>query len=175
MAKKRKRTPRSSATTSSGASPSTPSRPTACSRSAAARRKASCSCASRSRWTASPDRRFRIGSPSTAPRQAGRPPSRTAASACSCPRMETEIRLARQESAPTKPPSRVFADNLRELLLASPLGQKRLLAIDPGFRTGCKIVVLDRQGKLLHHDVIYRHRRLAEPDATKPPSRSPRW
>lgn len=50
---------------------------------------------------------------------------------------------------------RVFALNLRELLLASPLGQKRVLAIDPGFRTGCKVVVLDAQGKLLHHDVVY--------------------
>ena len=44
---------------------------------------------------------------------------------------------------------RVFADNLRELLLASPLGQKVTLGIDPGFRTGCKVVLLDRQGKLL--------------------------
>ena len=50
---------------------------------------------------------------------------------------------------------RVFADNLRELLLASPLGSRNVLAIDPGFRTGCKIVCLDRQGKLLHHDVLF--------------------
>src|SRR4051812_21005867 len=50
---------------------------------------------------------------------------------------------------------RVFAENLRELLLASPLGQKTLLAIDPGFRTGCKVVLLDKQGKLLANDVIY--------------------
>ena len=50
---------------------------------------------------------------------------------------------------------RVFADNLRELLLASPLGRKNVLAIDPGFRSGCKIVCLDRQGKLLHHDVVF--------------------
>jgi len=50
---------------------------------------------------------------------------------------------------------RVFADNLRELLLASPLGQKIILGIDPGFRTGCKIVLLDRQGKLLANEVIY--------------------
>jgi len=50
---------------------------------------------------------------------------------------------------------RVFADNLRELLLSSPLGQKNVLAIDPGFRTGCKVVLLDRQGKLLGNDVIY--------------------
>ena len=50
---------------------------------------------------------------------------------------------------------RVFADNLRELLLASPLGQKVTLGIDPGFRTGCKVVLLDRQGKLLANEVIY--------------------
>ncbi len=50
---------------------------------------------------------------------------------------------------------RVFADNLRELLLAAPLGQKTVLAIDPGFRTGCKVVLLDRQGKLLANDVVY--------------------
>ncbi|MEA3212190.1 MAG: protein Tex [Chthoniobacter sp.] len=50
---------------------------------------------------------------------------------------------------------RVFADNLRELLLASPLGQKVTLGIDPGFRTGCKVVLLDRQGKLLANDVVY--------------------
>ncbi|MEI6714699.1 MAG: Tex family protein [Verrucomicrobiota bacterium] len=50
---------------------------------------------------------------------------------------------------------RVFADNLRELLLAAPLGQKTVLAIDPGFRTGCKVVLLDRQGKLIANDVIY--------------------
>ena len=51
----------------------------------------------------------------------------------------------------------VFAENLRQLLLSSPLGQKRVLAIDPGFRTGCKVVVLNEQGALLHHTVIYPH------------------
>ncbi len=51
----------------------------------------------------------------------------------------------------------VFSDNLKELLLSSPLGQKRILALDPGFRTGCKVVCLDAQGKLLHHDVVYLH------------------
>ncbi len=51
----------------------------------------------------------------------------------------------------------VFADNLRQLLLSSPLGQKRVLAIDPGFRTGCKVVVLDAQGNLITHSVIYPH------------------
>ena len=63
---------------------------------------------------------------------------------------------------------RVFADNLRELLLASPLGQKVTLGIDPGFRTGCKVVLLDRQGKLLANDVIYPEkgaRDLAEAEA----------
>jgi protein Tex len=52
---------------------------------------------------------------------------------------------------------RVFAENLRQLLLAPPLGQKRVLGIDPGFRTGCKIVCLDAQGKLLHNETIYPH------------------
>ena len=51
----------------------------------------------------------------------------------------------------------VFAANLKELLLSAPLGQKRILALDPGFRTGCKLVCLDAQGKLLHHDVVYLH------------------
>ena len=51
----------------------------------------------------------------------------------------------------------VFADNLRQLLLSAPLGQKRILAIDPGFRTGCKVVVLDSQGNLVTHTVIYPH------------------
>ena len=51
----------------------------------------------------------------------------------------------------------VFAENLRQLLMSSPLGQKRVLAIDPGFRTGCKVVVLDSQGNLVHHTVIYPH------------------
>ena len=51
----------------------------------------------------------------------------------------------------------VFADNLRELLLASPLGQKTILALDPGFRSGCKVVALNREGKLLEETVIYPH------------------
>ncbi|MES2709160.1 MAG: Tex family protein [Verrucomicrobiota bacterium] len=70
------------------------------------------------------------------------------------PGMETELRLASKKKADLEA-CRVFAENLRELLLAAPLGEKRMLAIDPGFRTGCKTVVLDAQGKLLHHDVIY--------------------
>jgi uncharacterized protein len=68
--------------------------------------------------------------------------------------METEVRLAAKERADTDA-IKIFADNLRELLLASPLGSKRVMGADPGFRTGCKIVCLDRQGQLLHHDTIY--------------------
>lgn len=68
--------------------------------------------------------------------------------------METEARLDSKKKADTEA-VRVFADNLRELLLAAPLGQKRVLGIDPGFRTGCKVVVLDAQGQLLFNDVIY--------------------
>ena len=52
----------------------------------------------------------------------------------------------------------VFAENLRQLLLAAPLGQKRVLAIDPGYRTGCKVVCLDAQGNLLHNETIYPHK-----------------
>lgn len=68
--------------------------------------------------------------------------------------METEIRLATKKKA-DETAIRVFADNLRQLLLAPPLGQKNVLAVDPGFRTGCKTVCLDRQGKLLHHEAIF--------------------
>ena len=67
--------------------------------------------------------------------------------------METEIRLATKKKADDTA-IKVFANNLRQLLLAPPLGQKSILAIDPGFRTGCKTVCLDRQGKLLHHETI---------------------
>ena len=70
------------------------------------------------------------------------------------PSMETEMRLAGKKAA-DETAIRVFADNFRELLLASPLGRKRTLAIDPAFRTGCKTVVLDAQGALLHHTVLY--------------------
>ncbi len=70
------------------------------------------------------------------------------------PSMETEIRLATKKRADEEA-IRVFAENLRQLLLAPPLGQKNVLAIDPGFRTGCKVVCLDRQGKLLHHETIF--------------------
>jgi uncharacterized protein len=68
--------------------------------------------------------------------------------------METEIRKATKERADVEA-IRVFADNLRQLLLAPPLGRKKVLAIDPGLRTGCKVVCLDRQGKLLNTDTIY--------------------
>lgn len=68
--------------------------------------------------------------------------------------MEAEIRMESKRKADAEA-IRVFSDNLRELLLAPALGQKNVMAVDPGFRTGCKIVCLDRQGKLLHHDVIY--------------------
>ncbi len=68
--------------------------------------------------------------------------------------IEVELRMETKTRADAEA-IRVFAENLRELLLASPLGGKNVLAIDPGFRTGCKIVCLDRQGKLLHNDVVY--------------------
>jgi uncharacterized protein len=70
------------------------------------------------------------------------------------PSIETEFRNMLKEKA-DKEAIRVFAENLRQLLLAAPLGQKRTLAIDPGFRTGCKVVCLDAQGQLLHNETIY--------------------
>ena len=70
------------------------------------------------------------------------------------PSMETEIRLETKKRADEEA-IRVFVENIRQLLLAPPLGQKNVLAIDPGFRTGCKVVCLDRQGKLLHTETIY--------------------
>ncbi|MDP1579378.1 MAG: Tex family protein [Candidatus Didemnitutus sp.] len=70
------------------------------------------------------------------------------------PAMETEMRLESKKRA-DEAANKVFAENLRELLLAPPLGQRAMLAIDPGFRTGCKVVLLDRQGKLLHNDVVF--------------------
>jgi len=84
------------------------------------------------------------------------------------PSMETEI-LAATKLRADEEAIRVFAENLRQLLLAAPLGQKNLLAIDPGFRTGCKVVCLDRQGQLKHHDVVFPHQseRLATADAAK--------
>ena len=71
-----------------------------------------------------------------------------------CPSMEVEIRLASKKKADGIA-IHVFVENLRELLLAPPLGQKNVMAIDPGFRTGCKVVCLDRQSTLLHNDTVY--------------------
>jgi uncharacterized protein len=71
-----------------------------------------------------------------------------------CPSMETDVRLQAKKKADTAA-IQVFADNARELLLASPLGQKRTMAVDPGFRTGCKTVILDAQGKLLFNHVLF--------------------
>jgi len=73
-----------------------------------------------------------------------------------CRSMETEARLATKERADTEA-IQVFTENLRQLLLAPPLGAKRIMGIDPGLRTGCKVVCLDEQGKLLHHDTVYPH------------------
>jgi len=70
--------------------------------------------------------------------------------------METETRLVSKERADAEA-IKIFEDNLRQLLLAPPLGAKRVMGIDPGFRTGCKVVCLDRQGKFLHHETIYPH------------------
>lgn len=72
------------------------------------------------------------------------------------PAMETELRAVLKEKADVEA-IRVFTENLKQLLLAAPLGSKRILAIDPGFRTGCKVVCLDAQGKLLHNLNIYPH------------------
>jgi protein Tex len=82
--------------------------------------------------------------------------------------METEARIALKKRADEEA-IQVFSENVRELLMAAPLGRKKVLAIDPGFRTGCKIVCLDPQGQLLHHDVVYPEQgvRNADEAATK--------
>ena len=72
------------------------------------------------------------------------------------PSIETEQLAAAKEKADDEA-IRVFAENLRQLLLSPPLGQKRVIALDPGFRTGCKVVVLDSQGGLLHNTTVYPH------------------
>jgi uncharacterized protein len=72
------------------------------------------------------------------------------------PSIETEFSNLSKEQADDDA-IRVFADNLRQLLLGAPLGQKRVMGIDPGFRTGCKVVCLDAQGNLLHHEAIFPH------------------
>lgn len=73
------------------------------------------------------------------------------------PSIETEFAALSKEKADEEA-IRVFAENIRQLLLAPPLGQKRVLAIDPGYRTGCKVVCLDEQGNLLHNETIYPHK-----------------
>ena len=77
------------------------------------------------------------------------------------PSIENEV-LARAKEKADIEAIRVFGENLRQLLLAPPVGQKRTLAIDPGFRTGCKVVCLDAQGNLLHNDTIYPHPPVSE-------------
>ena len=72
------------------------------------------------------------------------------------PSIENEFRASSKEKA-DKEAIHVFAENLRQLLMASPLGEKRILALDPGYRTGCKVVCLDAQGNLLHNETIYPH------------------
>ena len=72
------------------------------------------------------------------------------------PAIETEFAALSKEKADEEA-IRVFAENLRQLLLGAPLGQKRVMGVDPGFRTGCKVVCLDAQGNLLHHDAIFPH------------------
>jgi len=72
------------------------------------------------------------------------------------PSIETEFGNLSKEQADDEA-IRVFAENLRQLLLSAPLGQKRVMGIDPGFRTGCKVVCLDTQGNLLHHEAIFPH------------------
>jgi uncharacterized protein len=78
--------------------------------------------------------------------------------------METEVRLATKARADAEA-IRVFAENLRQLLLAPPLGPRRVMGVDPGFRTGCKLVCLDRQGKLLCHETVYPHGSAAQREA----------
>ena len=72
------------------------------------------------------------------------------------PAIETEFAAMSKEKADEEA-IRVFAENLRQLLLGAPLGQKRVMGVDPGFRTGCKVVCLDAQGNLLHHEAIFPH------------------
>lgn len=72
------------------------------------------------------------------------------------PSIENEFAALSKQNADDEA-IRVFAENLKQLLLAAPLGQKRVLGVDPGFRTGCKLVCLDEQGALLHHEAVYPH------------------
>ncbi len=79
--------------------------------------------------------------------------------------METELRLTTKRRADAEAIA-VFAENLRQLLLAPPLGPRRVMGVDPGFRTGCKTVCLDRQGKLLHHETLFLHTSEAQREAS---------
>jgi len=79
-----------------------------------------------------------------------------------CPSIETEFAASSKERADDEA-IRVFVDNLRQLLLGAPLGQKRVMGIDPGFRTGCKVVCLDEQGNLQHHEAIFPHPPVRKP------------
>ncbi|MBQ7494174.1 MAG: RNA-binding transcriptional accessory protein [Bacteroidaceae bacterium] len=79
-----------------------------------------------------------------------------------CPSIENEFAASSKERADEEA-IRVFAENLRQLLLGAPLGQKRVMGIDPGFRTGCKVVCLDAQGNLLHHEAIFPHPPVRQP------------
>jgi len=81
------------------------------------------------------------------------------------PSLETEFRTLLKAKADEEAIN-VFAENLKQLLLSSPLGSKRVLAIDPGYRTGCKVVCLDEKGELLHNDLIYVHEKNKEYEAT---------
>ncbi|MBM6992361.1 MAG: RNA-binding transcriptional accessory protein [Prevotella sp.] len=87
-----------------------------------------------------------------------------------CPSIENEFAAMSKEKADDEA-IKVFKENLRQLLLAAPLGQKRVMGVDPGIRTGCKVVVLDAQGNLLHHDVVFAVGHLAE--NPKPGSKTP--
>ena len=79
-----------------------------------------------------------------------------------CPSIENEFAVSSKERADEEA-IRVFAENLRQLLLSAPLGQKRVMGIDPGFRTGCKVVCLDAHGNLLHHEAIFPHPPVRKP------------
>ena len=79
-----------------------------------------------------------------------------------CPSIENEFAALSKEQADDEA-IRVFVENLRQLLLGAPLGQKRVMGIDPGFRTGCKVVCLDAQGNLLHHEAIFPHPPVRQP------------
>ena len=79
-----------------------------------------------------------------------------------CPSIENEFAASSKDRADEEAIC-VFAENLRQLLLGAPLGQKRVMGIDPGFRTGCKVVCLDAQGNLLHHEAIFPHPPVRKP------------